>query len=87
MSAFLKASLVFIFVVIAIVSSVTNKTDNFCVVCNKCCQKNVESTRKILSVLFISAVSVFCPNVQECCVRLVVELYGRIKQLEKLSFA
>ena len=48
MSAFLKASLVFICVVIAIVSSVANESDNFCVVCNKCCQKSVQSTRKIL---------------------------------------
>ena len=47
MSAVLKASFVFLSVVIASVFSVTNKTDNFCLVCNKCCKNNVESTRKI----------------------------------------
>ena len=48
MSAVLKASLVFLCVVIASVLSVKNKTENFCVVCNKCCQKNVECSRKRL---------------------------------------
>ena len=28
--------------------STTDKTDNFCVVCYKCCQTKVESTRKSL---------------------------------------
>ena len=46
MSAFLQRQFdVFFLLFIASILSKTNKTDNFCVVCIKCCQAKVESTR------------------------------------------
>ena len=44
----LKPSLLFLCLAIATVFSVTDKTKNYCIVCNKCCQKNLESSRKSL---------------------------------------